>query len=147
MAANAAILKRVNLKVFKEQFNGNYQEWATFKHKFEGLVTKNDALPEEHKLHYLRMVFTEDAADIQSENDTFESLWVHSRSTVHFNSTRNKMLDFLHRRCHTLEAIENVSEPKAKTKTSVTASNPTRATKSNTRVSQSNRKGSLLPIL
>jgi hypothetical protein len=56
-------------------FGGKYDDWVYFREKFMALITNNKTLQDVHKLHYLRASLKDEAATLQSPNDSFQSLW------------------------------------------------------------------------
>lgn len=63
-------LPQINLP----EFFGTYQEWGLFKSKFDSLITSNENLTNQQKLHYLQASLKGEAKQLQTPNDTFESL-------------------------------------------------------------------------
>ncbi|GBM25188.1 hypothetical protein AVEN_184604-1 [Araneus ventricosus] len=57
------------------KFSGRYEEWNNFKLQFNNLITSNSQLSQEQKLHYLNSSLTGPAKDLQSIDDTFDSLF------------------------------------------------------------------------
>ncbi|GBL82585.1 hypothetical protein AVEN_263673-1 [Araneus ventricosus] len=57
------------------KFSGRYEEWINFKLQFNNLITSNSQLSQEQKLHYLNSSLTGPAKDLQSIDDTFDSLF------------------------------------------------------------------------
>ncbi|GBM21780.1 hypothetical protein AVEN_29225-1 [Araneus ventricosus] len=57
------------------KFSGKYEEWNNFKLQFNSLITSNSQLSQEQKLHYLNSSLTGPAKDLQSIDDTFDSLF------------------------------------------------------------------------
>lgn len=56
-------------------FSGSYEDWGNFKIQFESLISKNSNLSDSQKLFYLRAALKGDAKNIQSTDDTYESLF------------------------------------------------------------------------
>jgi Pao retrotransposon peptidase/Family of unknown function (DUF5641)/Protein of unknown function (DUF1759)/Putative peptidase (DUF1758)/Integrase zinc binding domain len=57
-------------------FAGNYNEWVYFREKFTALIIDNPSLDDVQKHHYLRSALRDEAATLQSSNDTLQSLWL-----------------------------------------------------------------------
>ena len=57
------------------EFSGKYEEFSTFKIQFDDLITNNVQLSETQKLYYLRSCLTNDAKDLSSNFDNFDSLY------------------------------------------------------------------------
>jgi Protein of unknown function (DUF1759) len=56
-------------------FNGNVSEWVYFREKFTALIIENKSLTDFQRLHYLKAALRDEAATLQSPNDSFASLW------------------------------------------------------------------------
>jgi hypothetical protein len=56
-------------------FSGNHNEWVYYRERFTALISTNETLKDFQKLHYLRASLKDEAAMLQSSNDTFNSLW------------------------------------------------------------------------
>jgi hypothetical protein len=56
-------------------FSGDFNEWITFRQRFQTLITQNNTLNNVEKLYYLRASLRDEALSLQSTNDTFASLW------------------------------------------------------------------------
>jgi len=57
------------------QFKGSIGDWVFFRDKFTALIIDNVSLDETQRLHYLKSSLIDEAASLQSTNDTFQSLW------------------------------------------------------------------------
>lgn len=57
------------------EFNGNYENWEIFKSKFNSLIANNKNLNDMQKLHYLQASLKGEAKQLQTPNDTYESLF------------------------------------------------------------------------
>ncbi|XP_058827312.1 uncharacterized protein LOC131687256 [Topomyia yanbarensis] len=58
------------------RFNGQLEDWISFKGQFNALIKRREGLPESEKLFYLKAAIQDGAArHIQSSEDTFASLW------------------------------------------------------------------------
>ncbi|CAL1290442.1 unnamed protein product [Larinioides sclopetarius] len=56
-------------------FDGKYEEWNKFENHFRNLIANNDDISENEKLYYLRSSLTGVAKEVETEEDTFESLF------------------------------------------------------------------------
>lgn len=56
------------------EFSGNYENWEIFKSKFNSLISNNDDLSSQEKLHYLQASLKGEAKQLQTANDSYESL-------------------------------------------------------------------------
>lgn len=56
-------------------FRGNYEDWVYFRENFEQLIIQNQDLSDFQRLCYLKSSLKDEAAKVQSPNDTFQSLW------------------------------------------------------------------------
>ncbi|GFT86016.1 uncharacterized protein NPIL_238451 [Nephila pilipes] len=71
-SANVAIkLPKIPLPVF----SGKIDEWNLFKSQFQSLIEDNKNLSENQKLYYLRAALKGEAKDIETSDDTFQSLF------------------------------------------------------------------------
>ncbi|XP_035224270.1 uncharacterized protein LOC118196909 [Stegodyphus dumicola] len=61
----------------RPQFSGKYEEWSMFKIEFNNInyVTSNTQLTDAQKLHYLYAALKGEAKFLQTQEDTFESLF------------------------------------------------------------------------
>ncbi|XP_035232070.1 uncharacterized protein LOC118203880 [Stegodyphus dumicola] len=57
------------------RFSGKYEEWSMFKMEFNNIVTSNTQLTDAQKLHYLHAALKGEAKLLQTQEDTFESLF------------------------------------------------------------------------
>jgi Protein of unknown function (DUF1759) len=57
------------------QFKGTIGDWVFFRDKFTVLIIENESLNEVQRLYYLKSSLIDEAASLQSNNDTFQSLW------------------------------------------------------------------------
>ncbi|XP_058817128.1 uncharacterized protein LOC131680430 [Topomyia yanbarensis] len=58
------------------RFNGQLEDWISFKGQFNALIKRREGLSESEKLFYLKAAIQDGAArHIQSSEDTFASLW------------------------------------------------------------------------
>ncbi|XP_055591299.1 uncharacterized protein LOC129743341 [Uranotaenia lowii] len=58
------------------RFNGQLEEWLTFKSQFNSLIKRRESLSESEKLFYLKAAIQDGSArHVQSSEDNFSSLW------------------------------------------------------------------------
>nr|XP_029733635.1 uncharacterized protein LOC109411900 [Aedes albopictus] len=58
------------------RFNGQLEDWISFKNQFNALVKRREGLSESEKLFYLKAAIQDGAArHVQSSEDSFASLW------------------------------------------------------------------------
>ncbi|GBN18449.1 hypothetical protein AVEN_36532-1 [Araneus ventricosus] len=55
-------------------FHGKYEEWSSFGNQFMNLIANNDDLSDSEKLYYLRSSLKGGAKQVETENDTFDSI-------------------------------------------------------------------------
>ncbi|GBN14055.1 hypothetical protein AVEN_183663-1 [Araneus ventricosus] len=56
-------------------FDGKYEEWSSFGNQFMNLIANNDDLSDSEKLYYLRSSLKGEAKQVETEDDTFDSLF------------------------------------------------------------------------
>ncbi|GBO35181.1 hypothetical protein AVEN_170973-1 [Araneus ventricosus] len=56
-------------------FDGKYEEWSSFENQFRNLISINDDLSDSEKLYYLRSSLNGEAKQVETEDDTFDSLF------------------------------------------------------------------------
>jgi hypothetical protein len=56
-------------------FSGKFDDWLDFKNSFTALIVDDESLSDTHKLQYLRSCLKDEAINVQSEDETFQSLW------------------------------------------------------------------------
>ncbi|GBM97379.1 hypothetical protein AVEN_162004-1 [Araneus ventricosus] len=56
-------------------FDGKYEEWSSFENQFMNLIANNDDLSDSEKLYYLRASLNGEAKQVETEDDTFDSLF------------------------------------------------------------------------
>lgn len=68
------------------QFSGHYSEWVVFRSQFESLIGNSEQLSDSQKLIYLKSCLTGTAKQLQSVNDTYQSLF--QALTLRFENKR-----------------------------------------------------------
>ncbi|GBL82623.1 hypothetical protein AVEN_263700-1 [Araneus ventricosus] len=56
-------------------FDGKYEKWSSFENQFRNLIANNDDLSDSEKLYYLRSILKGEAKQVETEDDTFDSLF------------------------------------------------------------------------
>ncbi|GFV87669.1 uncharacterized protein TNCV_779531 [Trichonephila clavipes] len=110
------------------QFDGQFSNWSSFKSQFHNLIQNNPKLSDSQKLFYLNASLKSAAKQVQSSNDTYDSLLIaltlryentklivdsHIQSIISYkplvkeNSAELRLLiDTLQRNIHSLEALK-----------------------------------------
>ncbi|XP_023236884.1 uncharacterized protein LOC111635960 isoform X2 [Centruroides sculpturatus] len=57
------------------KFSGKYEEWSNFKMQFDNIISSNEQLSAEQKLHYLKAALVGEAKSLETLNDSFASLF------------------------------------------------------------------------
>ncbi|XP_054720895.1 uncharacterized protein LOC129230517 [Uloborus diversus] len=57
------------------KFNGKYEEWFLFKEQFNSIINSNSSLSDSQKLYYLKSSLIGRAKEIETIDDTYQSLW------------------------------------------------------------------------
>ncbi|XP_054709282.1 uncharacterized protein LOC129218988 [Uloborus diversus] len=57
------------------KFNGKYEEWFLFKEQFNSIINSNSSLSDSQKLYYLNSSLIGRAKEIETIDDTYQSLW------------------------------------------------------------------------
>lgn len=72
------VVKQTNVKLPEiplPRFSGLYTEWLFFKSQFKTLINDNNELTDQQKLYYLQSALTGNAKQIESLEDSYQSLW------------------------------------------------------------------------
>ncbi|XP_023229230.1 uncharacterized protein LOC111629544 [Centruroides sculpturatus] len=70
---NSANIKLPEIPLPK--FSGKYEEWSNFKMQFDNIISSNEQLSAEQKLHYLKAALVGEAKSLETLNDSFASLF------------------------------------------------------------------------
>jgi Protein of unknown function (DUF1759) len=57
-------------------FNGEYDEWVFFRERFSALISEHPTLTDVEKHIYLRSALQGEAKQLETSNDTYQSLWI-----------------------------------------------------------------------